>query len=172
MANQFVKANATITAQAREQRMLEKKNASSKDDLEEQKAAKAKAPEKIKGTNDGKEAKKDAKLVLYEFIGMLVRIAFWSANPNFGLFGNKDEVLAVPVCLSKCLNEIVLPKAKRETSGQFRTEQMQDPELLKVLHEEMAPQLKKWYKDVTSDDTHEEVSSPSPTGCTCSTRRT
>ena len=53
MCNQFVKANATNTAQVREQRMEARKNAASKDDLEEQKKAKAKVPEKIKGTNDG-----------------------------------------------------------------------------------------------------------------------
>ena len=33
-------------------------------------------PHQVKGTNDGKEAKKDAELVLYEFIAMLVRISF------------------------------------------------------------------------------------------------
>ena len=157
MCNQFVKANATNTAQVREQRMQARKNASSKDDLEEQKAAKAAVPEKIKGTNDGKEAKKDAELVLYEFIGMLVRIAFWRENPSFGLFGNKDELIPVPAALSRCLNEIILPKAKRETSGEFRTKQMQDPELLKVLNDEYATQLKRWYDDVTGDDSKANV---------------
>ena len=70
--------------------MQARKNASSKDDLEEQKKAKAAVPQKIKGTNSGKDAKKDAELVLYEFIGMLVRISFWRCNPKFGLFVDKD----------------------------------------------------------------------------------
>jgi hypothetical protein len=157
MCNQFIKANATNTAQVREQHMQGRKNNASKDDLEEQKKAKAAVPDKIKGKNDGTEAKKDAELVLYEFIGMLVRISFWRCNPKFGTFGNNDEVLAVPACLSKVLNEIILPKAKRETSGQFRTKHMQDPALLKVLNEEYAAPLLKWYKDVTSDDTKSNV---------------
>ena len=93
-------------------------------------------PEKIKGKSDGTEAKKDAELVLYEFIGMLVRIAFWRCNPSFGNFVDKDgdgkkdaeEFLPVPACLSKMLNEVILPHAKRENSGAFRDKQMQDPE--------------------------------------------
>ena len=157
MCNQFVKANATNTAQVREQRMAARKNASSKDDLEEQKAADAKKPEKIKGTNSGKEAKKDAELVLYEFIGMLVRIAFWRCNPTFGNFGDKSELVPVPAALSKVLNEVILPNAKRETSGMFRSNQMQDPDILKVLNEEYGDQLKKWYTEITSNDTKANV---------------
>ena len=38
--------------------------------------AKKKDPSKVKGTNDGGEAKMDKELVLYEFINLLVRIAF------------------------------------------------------------------------------------------------
>merc|ERR1719326_1996858 len=47
MCNQFIKANATNVAQKREQ-----------------------AAGKVKGTSDGREAKKDAELVLYEFLNM------------------------------------------------------------------------------------------------------
>jgi hypothetical protein len=165
MCNQFIKANATNTAQVREQRMAARKNASSKDDLEEQNAAKAKVPEKIKGKSDGTEAKKDAELVLYEFIGMLVRISFWRCNPSFGNFVDKDgdgkkdaeEFLPVPACLSKVLNEVILPHAKRETSGAFRDKQMKDPDMLKVLQEEYKDKLERWYKDVTSNDSKANV---------------
>ena len=52
--------------------------------------------ERVKGGSDGKEAKKDQELVLYEFLNMLVRIGFWRSNPNFGLHGNKDELVPVP----------------------------------------------------------------------------
>ena len=48
---------------------------------------------------------KDQVLVLYEFIELLVRVAFWRANPNFGLHGNKDEFVPVPLALSTMLNE-------------------------------------------------------------------
>ena len=32
----------------------------------------------------------NSELVLYEFLNMLVRIAFWRANPSFGLWKDKD----------------------------------------------------------------------------------
>jgi hypothetical protein len=72
---------------------------------------------------------------------MLVRIAFWRANPSFGLWVDKDkdgkkdkeEVVPVPFALSNMLNEIILPRAKRENSAAFRQKEMQDPKLLAVL---------------------------------------
>ena len=39
----------------------------------------------------------------------------------------------------------------------FRSKEMTDPDLLKVLNEEYAPQLKKWYADVTGDDSKANV---------------
>ena len=39
------------------------------------------------------------RLVLYEFINMLVRIAFQRANPTFGNFGDKKAVKHLPGCL-------------------------------------------------------------------------
>ena len=82
MTIQFTKANATNTAQVRAQRQESKRDAQSRgnDAPDWQKTG----PGKVKGTSDGKEAKKDAELVLYEFLNMLVRIAFWRANPKFG----------------------------------------------------------------------------------------
>ena len=62
--------------------------------------------------------------MLYEFMNMLVRIAFWRANPNFGLHGNKDELVPVPFALSSMLNEIILPRAKRENSAAFRNKEI------------------------------------------------
>ena len=108
----------------REQRQAEKRDAQSRgnDAPDWQK----KATGKIKGTTDGKEAKKDAELVLYEFLNMLVRIAFWRANPNFGLHGNKDDLVPVPFALSNMLNEVILPRAKRENSAAFKQKEMQD----------------------------------------------
>ena len=71
MTNTFIKANATNSAQVRAQHADGRRNAAGKAN-----EAPAKATKKVKGTNDGAEAKKDQELVLYEFIAMLIRISF------------------------------------------------------------------------------------------------
>ena len=157
MTIQFTKANATNTAQVRAQRQESKRDAQSRgnDAPDWQKTG----PGKVKGTSDGKEAKKDAELVLYEFLNMLVRIAFWRANPKFGNWVDKDgdgkmdkqEVVPVPYALSNMLNEIILPRAKRENSAAFRNKEMQDPKLLAVL-ETYKLKLKEWYDKKVADD--------------------
>ena len=157
MSTQFVKANVDNVAQVQQQKMQGRKNASSKDDLEEQKAAEKAKPKKIAGDNKGGETKKDAELVLYEFISMLVRISFWRCNPTFGNFGDKSELIPVAAALQKVLNEVILPNAKRETSGAFREKQMQDAELLAVVNTEYKEALEKWYNMVTSDDSKANV---------------
>ena len=43
------------------------------------------------------------------------------------------QAVPVPLALSEMLNEIILPRAKRENSAAFRTKEMQDPKLLAVL---------------------------------------
>ena len=60
----------------------------------------------------------DAELVLYEFIAMLVRISFQRANPTFGNFGDKAELVPLPGCLEAMLDQFVLPNARRDTSAQ------------------------------------------------------
>ena len=118
-----LQANATNTAQAYQERM----QTATKDRISDaDKSLKRKEVKKVKGTNDGKEAKKDQELVLYEFLNMLVRISFWRENPTFGNFGDKSEFVPVPAAIHKTLNEVILPKAKRDTSAQFRDVTMQD----------------------------------------------
>jgi len=151
MSTQFIKANATNTAQVRAQRQDEKRDAQSRGNDKAQWARDAAAPKKVKGSNDGGEAKKDQELVLYEFLNMMVRIAFWRANPNFGLHGNKDELVPTAFALSQMLNEIILPRAKRENSGAFKQKEMQDPKLLAVL-ENYKPKLREWYDKKVGDD--------------------
>merc|ERR1740138_260350 len=151
MCNQFIKANATNVAQVREQRQAEKRDAQSQGNDEPDWKKREQAAGKTKGTTDGREAKKDAELVLYEFLNMLVRIGFWRANPNFGLHGNKDELVPVPFALSNMLNEIILPRAKRENSAAFRNKEMQDPKLLAVL-DQYKMKLKEWYDKKVTDD--------------------
>jgi len=141
MCNQFIKANATNTAQVRAQRQDEKRDAQSRGNDDPNWKKKEKAPKKVRGTELGGEAARDQELVLYEFLAMLVRIAFWRANPDFGLWVDKDgdgvkdlqEPVPVPLALATMLNEVVLPKAKRENSAAFRETYMKDPELLEVL---------------------------------------
>ena len=160
MCNQFIKANATNTAQAYQERM----QTATKDRISDaDKSLKRKEVKKVKGTNDGKEAKKDQELVLYEFLNMLVRIAFWRANPSFGLWKDKDgdgkkdkeEFVPVPRALSDMLNEIILPRAKRENSAAFRAKEMQDPKLIGVL-DAYKLKLREWYDKKVQDDSDEK----------------
>jgi len=131
----------------RAQRQDEKRDAQSRGNDEPQ--WKKKPAAKLKGTSSGEEAKKDQELVLYEFLNMLVRIAFWRANPTFGNFvdkdkdGKKDKEEPTPVAyaLSNMLNEIILPRAKRENSAAFRQKEMQDSKLIAVL-DSYKPKLK------------------------------
>jgi len=100
--------------------------------------------------------------VLYEFIAMLVRISFWRANPTFGNFGDKSEVVSVPGALSQVLNEIILPTAKRETSAQFRDTAMKDEGIIRALADGRE-KLLKWYKDTTGNDEVALPLTPTPT---------
>ena len=77
----------------------------------------------------------DAELVLYEFIAMLVRISFQRANPTFGNFGDKAELVPLPGCLEAMLDQFVLPNARRDTSAQFRDTTMKDAAVIEVLEE-------------------------------------
>uniref|UniRef100_A0A7S3ARZ5 Uncharacterized protein n=1 Tax=Haptolina ericina TaxID=156174 RepID=A0A7S3ARZ5_9EUKA len=153
MCNQFIKANATNTAAVREAHKQGRRDAESHGNDEEEFRKVAVA--RVRGSDDGREVKKDQELVLYEFLNMMVRIAFWRSNPSFGLFGNKDEPVAVPLALRTMLNDIVMPNAKRENSAEFRDNEMKDPAVLAVL-DEYKPKLLAWYKKKTSDDSEEQ----------------
>ena len=50
-----------------------------------------------------------SELVLHEFLNLLVRISFQRANPTFGNYGNKRELIPLPGCLEKMLEEDVCP---------------------------------------------------------------
>ena len=159
MCNQFVKANATNTAAVRAQHKMSRMDSQSRahdretktlETLGQQNAGKRAGG--VKGRSDGGEAKRDAELVLYEFVNVLVRIAFWRANPTFGNWIDEDgdgvkdqmEVVSVPEALSKMLNELILPRAKRENSAAFRTKEMNEPSVRQALTQ-VRPQLKAWY---------------------------
>ena len=114
--------------------------------------AKKKDPSKVKGTNDGGEAKMDKELVLYEFINLLVRIAFQRANPTYGNFGNKREVVPPPGCLEEMITTCILPNARRDTSAEFKETVMQD-EAVKGVLAEYKDKLKAWYTKFCAEDT-------------------
>ena len=57
----------------------------------------------------------------------------------------------MPLALSNMLNEIILPRAKRENSAAFRAKEMQDPKLIATL-ETYKLKLKEWYDKKVQDD--------------------
>ena len=56
--------------------------------------------------------KPDNRLVLYEFLACLVRIAFQRANPKFGQYDNKSELVPLPGCLEDA-RDVVSPTPSR-----------------------------------------------------------
>ena len=96
-------------------------------------AAGKKSPEGAKKANAKKKAgaaggqglkestvEVDQQLTLYEFVNAVVRIGFWRANPQWGSKYNKRELTPVPESVTLMLEELVLPKAKRDTSYEFK----------------------------------------------------
>ena len=88
------------------------------------------------------EAKKDQELVLYEFMNLLVRIAFQRANPTFGNFGDQKKVKHLPGCLKTMIENEILPRARKDTSALFRETVMTELSVLKVL-DDYRPKLKR-----------------------------
>ena len=106
---------------------------------------------KVKGTDEGGAAKKDQELVLYEFMNLLVRIAFQRANPTFGNFGDQKPVKHLPGCLKTMIEDEILPRARKDTSALFRETVMTELSVLKVL-DDYRPKLKRWYDATCADD--------------------
>jgi glycosyltransferase involved in cell wall biosynthesis len=82
-----------------------------------------------------KAAAVDAQLNLFEFINLLVRVAFWRANPQWGSKYNKKDLTPVPESTQILLEECILPKAKRDTSGEFKKVLASDASTQAVLGE-------------------------------------
>ena len=95
---------------------------------------------------------KDAELVLYEFVELIVRIAFQRANPNFGKVlppratPSPDKggaaiaasdlpgtLVPLPDCLHTMLHKVLLPRAKRDQTQVFRERLVQDQSMQAVL---------------------------------------
>ena len=73
----------------------------------------------------------NSELVLYEFLNVTTRVAFYRLNPEFGelTMEPQDTILPVPQCLEKALNECILPLAHRDDAAEFRSSTMQQPEV-------------------------------------------
>ena len=71
--------------------------------------------------------------VLYEFVELLVRIAFWRANPYHGIHKLATKLIPLPDCLHHMLHEVILPNASRDDTEAFRERVRGDPHLQAAL---------------------------------------
>ena len=163
MSIQFVKANATNTAAVRAQHQQSRRDTSARakgaqgsDVGDDEQAECGQGERQRQGRFFEAKVKKDAELVLYEFLVVLIRIAFWRANPTFGNWVDKDgdgkmdkneDFVPVPLALSQMLNDHVLPKAKRENSAAFREKEMKEASVKTALTT-WRPKLKEWYTEL------------------------
>ena len=86
-----------------------------------------------------------ASLILqYEFVEVLVRIAFWRANPYHGIHKLATTLVPLPDCLQQMLTEVVLPNAKRDESSLFKEKLANDKAMQEAL-ELYDAKLKIWY---------------------------
>lgn len=89
----------------------------------------------------------DQQLNLYEFVNAIVRIAFWRCNPQFGSKYNKRELTPVPESLTLVLEEAILPRAKRDMSGEFKKVLAADAATHAVLTE-YKEKLQNWLRPI------------------------
>ena len=75
--------------------------------------------------------------MLYEFLNVVVRTSFHRLNPEFGelTMEHQESILPVPQCLEQTLRESILPKAHRDDAQEFRSKNMQMPEVQAALAE-------------------------------------
>ena len=120
--------------------------------------------EKIKGTSDGKEAKKDQELVLYEFLNMLVRIAFWRANPKFGNWIDKDkdgkkdkeEVVPVPRTRSRTCSTRSSCRAPSARTRPPSARRRCRTRSCSPCSSSYKPKLKEWFDKKVADDSDDK----------------
>merc|ERR1719453_1306811 len=93
------------------------------------------------------------ELVLYEFLNVVVRTAFHRLNPEFGelTMEHQETILPVPQCLEQTLREAILPKAHRDDAQEFRSKNMQMPEVQAALNEGR-PRLQAWFATIPLDE--------------------
>ena len=98
----------------------------------------------------------DSVLELHEFLTMLVRIAFYRANPRSGLINVKRteghaalgaeaiEVVPLPGCLTALLKDHILPLGRRDNAAEFKTTTLVAPDVAQVLSAERQRLLDWW----------------------------
>jgi len=113
------------------------------------KALKAQQDRKVTDSSKGARVAKevDAQLNLFEFINLLVRIAFWRANPQWGSKYNKKDLTPVPESTQILLEECILPNARRDTSGEFKKVLQADAATQGVLTE-YRDRLQAWLRPI------------------------
>ena len=106
-----------------------------------------------------KDATADMQLNLFEFINLLVRVAFWRANPQWGSKYNKKDLTPVPESTQILLEECILPKAKRDTSGEFKKVLAGDQSTQAVLAE-YREKLQNWLRPILRKE--RTIQNPNP----------
>ena len=155
LTRQFYVANtqATMASSSSADRNKMPKKGAGKGGVKKAAGAKAvggkKSPPKKggKGKEEPKQAEVDQQLTLYEFVNCVVRIAFWRANPQWGSKYNKRELTPVPESVTLLLEEIVLPRAKRDMSGEFKKVLAADMGTQNVLAE-YKEKLQNWVRPI------------------------
>eukprot|EP00966_Prymnesium_polylepis_P206025 4774034-Prymnesium_polylepis.1 len=108
MGNMFKKANAVNNAEAHAARTESRKTGAARADSTSKKAGfsgamRSASARKLRGDEV------DQELVLYEFVEVLIRIAFWRANPYHGIHKLAQQLVPLPDCLHQMLNEVSAP---------------------------------------------------------------
>ena len=106
-----------------------------------------------------KDATADMQLNLFEFINFLVRVAFWRCNPQWGSKYNKKDLTPVPESTQILLEECILPKAKRDTSGEFKKVLASDQATQAVLAE-YREKLQNWLRPILRKE--RTIQNPNP----------
>ena len=128
------------------------------------KALKAQSDRKVTDSSKGARIaeKVDAQLNLFEFINLLVRIAFWRANPQWGSKYNKRDLTPVPESTQILLEECILPNARRDTSGEFRKVLQADQPTQQVLAE-YRERLQAWVRPILRRQRRQDNPNPQMT---------
>ena len=144
MSNMFKKANATNSNEAHFQRQQSKGTAAADSSDSGSTLKTIGVTKKGKNAASQKDTEMDMELVLYEFVEVLVRIAFWRANPYHGIHKLATKLVPLPNCLDSMLKEVVLPNAKRDDSALFK-ERIQNDKSVQGALESFDAKLKVWY---------------------------
>jgi hypothetical protein len=140
MSNMFKKANALNNNAAHFQRKAEM---TTKMDPNEGKGTTKTLSEKSAKRSAKAQAARDdemdMELVLYEFVEVLIRIAFWRANPYHGIHKLATQLVPLPDCLHQMLHEVVLPNAKRDDSALFKEKLAADKSLQAAVRRQRPP---------------------------------